>query len=136
MLMVRLNMLFRHALPIVASLSILGLYHWGSGATTLRGAPTPDAPSAASVTLDQLCSGRAQILDLTYALNDQNAYWPAPNYEPFRLKTIATLEQNGVLSKALSCPEHLGTHLDAPNHFEQHQPSWIRSSQRTSSPRV
>lgn len=76
-----------------------------------------------SLTLDQLASGKLKIVDLTYSLNDKNAYWPAPNYEPFRLKTIATLEQNGVLSKAFSTPEHLGTHLDAPNHFEQNQPA-------------
>ena len=40
-----------------------------------------------------------------------------------RLKTIATIEKNGVLSKAFYTPEHLGTHLDAPNHFEKNQPS-------------
>src|SRR5262249_47098071 len=45
------------------------------------------------------------------------------NYQPFKLTTIATLEKNGVLSKSLSFPEHLGTHLDAPNHFEKKQPS-------------
>jgi kynurenine formamidase len=28
-----------------------------------------------------------------------------------------------VLSKAFSSPEHLGTHLDAPNHFEPNRPS-------------
>lgn len=81
------------------------------------------ANSSAALTLEQLCSGQVKIVDLTYALNGQNAYWPAPNYEPFQLRTIATLEQNGVLSKALSLPEHLGTHLDAPNHFETNQPS-------------
>jgi kynurenine formamidase len=81
------------------------------------------APGNPTLTLDQLTSGKLRIIDLTYALNDQNAFWPAPNYEPFHLKTIATLEKNGVLSKALSTPEHLGTHLDAPNHFERNQPS-------------
>ncbi len=80
-------------------------------------------PASAALTLDQLTSGKLKIVDLTYSLNDQNAYWPAANYEPFRLKTIATLEQNGVLSKAFSTPEHLGTHLDAPNHFEKNQPA-------------
>jgi kynurenine formamidase len=28
------------------------------------------------------------------------------------------LEKDGVLSKRVSFPEHIGTHLDAPNHFE------------------
>lgn len=65
----------------------------------------------------------AQVVDLTYPLNANNAYWPGENYAPFHLKTIATLEKDGVLSKAFSMPEHLGTHLDAPNHFEANQPS-------------
>lgn len=65
----------------------------------------------------------ARIVDLCYPLNAQNAYWPGDNYQPFQLQTIATLEQDGVLSKAFSMPEHLGTHIDAPNHFEAGQPS-------------
>lgn len=79
---------------------------------------TPPSP-----TLDALVSGRLKIVDLTWTLDETNPYWPAANYEPFRLTTIATLEKNGVLSKAFYTPEHLGTHLDAPNHFEANQPS-------------
>jgi kynurenine formamidase len=79
--------------------------------------------AAEPLTLDQLVSGELKIIDLGWSLNDKNPYWPAPNYEPFRLKTIATLEKNGVLSKTFFCPEHLGTHLDAPNHFEKNQPA-------------
>ncbi|WP_245764556.1 cyclase family protein [Planctomicrobium piriforme] len=63
-----------------------------------------------------------QRLDLSYALNPQSNFWPGPGYSPFQLETIATLEKNGVLSKKVSFPEHIGTHLDAPNHFEQGQP--------------
>ncbi len=65
----------------------------------------------------------SQIVDLTYPLNADNAYWPGEKYKPFELHTIATLEKDGVLSKAFSMPEHLGTHIDAPNHFEPNQPS-------------
>lgn len=79
---------------------------------------TKDSP-----TLDELVSGKLAIVDLTWTLDAANPYWPAENYEPFHLKTIATIEKNGVLSKAFYTPEHLGTHLDAPNHFEQNQPS-------------
>lgn len=82
-----------------------------------------EAPSKHSPTLDDLVSGRLSIIDLTWTLDAENPYWPAENYEPFRLQTIATLEKNGVLSKAFYTPEHLGTHLDAPNHFEPNQPS-------------
>jgi kynurenine formamidase len=80
-------------------------------------------PRSESLTLDELVSGKLKIVDLGWSLNDKNPYWPADDYEPFRLKTIATIEKNGVLSKAFFCPEHLGTHLDAPNHFEKDQPA-------------
>jgi len=79
--------------------------------------------SGTPLTLDQLVAGELKIVDLGWSLNDKNPYWPADDYEPFRLKTIATIEKNGVLSKAFFCPEHLGTHLDAPNHFEKNQPA-------------
>jgi kynurenine formamidase len=81
--------------------------------------PQPELDRAV---LDRLASGKLRIVDLTYPLNAQSAFWPGENYEPFRLRTLATLEKDGVLSKAFSMPEHLGTHLDAPNHFERNQP--------------
>ena len=80
-------------------------------------------PPAPALTLEQLVSGRLKIVDLGYSLDEKNPFWPGDDYEPFRLKTIATLEKNGVLSKAFYTPEHLGTHLDAPNHFEANQPA-------------
>jgi kynurenine formamidase len=64
-----------------------------------------------------------RFIDLSYALNAENQYWPGDNYSGFQLKTIATLEKDGVLSKTMSLPEHLGTHIDAPNHFEKGQPA-------------
>jgi len=78
---------------------------------------------AQTLTLEQLVSGELRIIDLAYTLGEKTPYWPGDNYEPFRLKTIATIEKDGVLSKAFYTPEHLGTHLDAPNHFEKNQPS-------------
>jgi kynurenine formamidase len=71
-------------------------------------------PSAAAIDWSQY-----RIVDLTYSFNSQTPFWPGEQYSPFKLETIATLEQNGVYSKALSLPEHLGTHIDAPNHFEK-----------------
>ncbi len=73
--------------------------------------------------LNDIIDGRYTIIDLTYPLNQGNAYWPGPSYSPFKLKTVATLENNGVFSAVYSTPEHLGTHIDAPNHFESNQPS-------------
>ena len=83
---------------------------------------TNKAETASLITLSDVASGKARIVDLTHVLNEKNAYWPGPGYEPFHLKTIATIEKDGVLSKAFSMPEHLGTHIDAPNHFETGQP--------------
>lgn len=76
-----------------------------------------------AITLEDVIEGRARTVDLTYPLNDKNAFWPGENYKPFELKTIATIEKDGVLSKSICLPEHLGTHLDAPNHFEKNRPS-------------
>jgi kynurenine formamidase len=78
----------------------------------------PEVP----LTLDDVVDGKARLVDLTYPLNARNPYWPGPGYTPFELKPIATIEKNGVLSQAFCTPEHLGTHLDAPNHFALHQP--------------
>lgn len=88
--------------------------------TSVHGADPKVDPD---VTLHDIVSGRARIVDLSYPLNANANYWPGENYHPFRLETIATLEEHGVLSKAVSFPEHIGTHLDAPNHFEPNQPS-------------
>ncbi len=103
-----------------------------AGASWAFGLPRTDAQAdavpaaahpAAAVTVEDIAAGKARMIDLTYPLNSQNAFWPGENYRPFELKTIATREKDGVLSKAISMPEHLGTHLDAPNHFEKNQPS-------------
>ena len=76
-----------------------------------------------STSFNDVASGKCTIIDLTYPLNKSNAYWPAPSYSPFTYETVATLKDNGVFSGAYATPEHLGTHLDAPNHFEEEQPS-------------
>ena len=73
--------------------------------------------------LDDIMDGRCTIIDMTYPLNQNNAYWPGPSYSPFEHKTVATLEDDGVFSAVYSTPEHLGTHIDSPNHFEDNQPS-------------
>lgn len=74
-------------------------------------------------TLGQLASGEVEIVDLTHSLTDKSPFWPGEDYQPFQLRTIATLEKNGVSSKAFAMPEHFGTHLDAPCHFESGQPA-------------
>lgn len=60
----------------------------------------PAAVAAAVPTLPELAAGALTIRDLSWPLNKENAYWPGENYRPFELHTIATLEKDGVLSKA------------------------------------
>lgn len=74
-----------------------------------------------NITLRQLASGEVKLVDLAHSLDDKSPFWPGDDYQPFQLKTIATFEKNGVSSKAFSMPEHFGTHLDAPCHFEKGQ---------------
>ena len=98
-------------------LTVLGVLAWlASHQFGIRAAEK--AMAATPPTLEDVAAGKAVIVDLTYALNAKNPHWPGPGYTPFQLKPIATLEKNGVLSQAFCTPEHLGTHLDAPNHFE------------------
>lgn len=66
---------------------------------------------------------KTSVIDLTYPLNEKNAYWPVGTYTPFRYEVIATIKKDMVFSGKYSTPEHLGTHIDAPNHFVQNQPS-------------
>ena len=79
-------------------------------------------PCLSGGVLELLQEGKAQVIDLTYPLNEKNAYWPGPAYSPFKYETLASIEKHGAFSGRYSTPEHLGTHLDAPNHFEPFQP--------------
>lgn len=69
--------------------------------------------------LDGVLARRTKVVDLSYPLNDKTPYWPAANYEPFKLEFFSTIEKDKVLSGKYCTPEHLGTHVDAPNHFER-----------------
>lgn len=73
--------------------------------------------------LEDVMEGKASVIDLTYPLNNKNAYWPVGNYVPFRFEVIANIKKDMVFSGRYSTPEHLGTHIDAPNHFELNQAS-------------
>ncbi|MEP9412045.1 MAG: cyclase family protein [Candidatus Brocadia sp.] len=68
--------------------------------------------------LEDVMEGKASVIDLTYPLNERNAYWPVGNYTPFKYEVIASIKKDMVFSGRYSTPEHLGTHIDAPNHFE------------------
>src|SRR3989442_1504566 len=67
--------------------------------------------------LEGIAKGKTRIIDLGHALNPQNPYFPDPGFEPFKYETFATIEKDGFLAGRFSTAEHMGTHLDAPNHF-------------------
>jgi hypothetical protein len=58
-----------------------------------------------NVTLGQLAAEDVQLVDLTHELNDKSPFWPGADYQPFELKTIATIEKNGVFSKTFAMPD-------------------------------
>jgi len=58
------------------------------------------------------------MLDLTHTLSPQFPYIPVQNKTfPFRIYPIARLSSDGVAANRWELTEHVGTHLDAPNHF-------------------
>lgn len=61
-----------------------------------------------------------QMVDLTHVLDHAFPFIPVANITfPFSLEPIATLAANGVAANAWHVHEHLGTQIDAPNHFVQ-----------------
>lgn len=60
---------------------------------------------------------RTRLVDLSLPLNEKTPVWPGERATGFRLETLDTLEKDGMLARAFSMPEHMGTHIDAPNHF-------------------
>jgi kynurenine formamidase len=59
----------------------------------------------------------AHIVDLTHALHDEFPFIPVPGTFPFKLTPIATMEKDGVAANRWEIHEHIGTQIDAPNHF-------------------
>lgn len=68
------------------------------------------------------CAGQPaaahHLLDLTHTLSPAFPFIPVQNKTfPFRINPIATLAADGVAANRWELTEHVGTHLDAPNHF-------------------
>lgn len=79
------------------------------------------AQQATAVTglLDAVQRGQVEIVDLTHELDEQSPYWPeGTTGSPFHAKVVATLQRDGYFARTLEIPEHFGTHLDAPAHFD------------------
>lgn len=73
--------------------------------------------------LEQLVTGELEVVDLTYAIAANTPYWPSPAGNPFRHDTLAKHESGRPSMAAYRTSEHYGTHLDAPVHFADGQPS-------------
>ncbi len=62
------------------------------------------------------------IVDLTHTLTSRFPFIPVKKLTyPFALIPMATLKENGVEANSWKIHEHLGTHIDGPNHFIEGQ---------------
>src|SRR6516162_8930008 len=66
--------------------------------------------------LDDIASGKARVIDLSYAISDKMVPWPG-DAKGFEAKTNATVEKEGYFTRSFWMLEHYGTHMDAPAHF-------------------
>ncbi len=67
----------------------------------------------------EIRSDRIQVVDLTHPLDDQSPYWPEGQAaSPFHASVAATFEKDGYFARLITMPEHFGTHMDAPAHFD------------------
>lgn len=77
------------------------------------------ASASASPPLRDL--SQAKVIDLTHPFDAQTLYWPT-SPSSFELKRLSFGETPGgwfYASNSLCTPEHGGTHLDAPIHFDK-----------------
>jgi kynurenine formamidase len=77
------------------------------------------ASASASPPLHDLST--AKVVDLTHPFDDKTLYWPT-SPSSFELKRLSFGETPGgwfYAANSLCTPEHGGTHLDAPIHFDK-----------------
>src|SRR5215475_278160 len=66
--------------------------------------------------LEGIASGKTQVVDLSYAINEKLVAWPG-DPKVFEAKVNGTVEKDGYFTRSFWMLEHYGTHLDAPAHF-------------------
>ena len=77
------------------------------------------SPNPAAALVQAIEQGRVKTIDLTYALDDHSPFWPEGTaMSPFHATTAATYQHDGYYARNLQLPEHFGTHMDAPLHFD------------------
>jgi kynurenine formamidase len=57
------------------------------------------------------------VIDLTHSINASVPTYDENGNSAYHEQTLATTEKNGYFARAVSLPEHYGTHIDAPAHF-------------------
>jgi kynurenine formamidase len=63
--------------------------------------------------------GKMKLIDLTHTLDGDSPYWPENELgSPFHASAAATYQQDGNFTRDVGMPEHFGTHMDAPVHFD------------------
>lgn len=76
-------------------------------------------PDSLANVFSAIQSGQVEIVDLSHPLDDQSPCWPEGNGpSPFHARTAATYDHDGYFARSLEMPEHFGTHMDAPAHFD------------------
>ena len=63
--------------------------------------------------------GTVKVVDLTHTIDKSAPYWPEETPgTPFHTSIAATYQKDGYFARNLTIPEHFGTHMDAPIHFD------------------
>jgi len=85
--------------------------------------PGDSDETAAVDRLAQLFDGSLPVVDLTHALSTDGPHWPTAAGNPFSYEVRSAHDSGAVSMGAYSTPEHHGTHIDAPIHSADGQPS-------------
>jgi kynurenine formamidase len=96
-------------------ITLLVLRGFSASAAGVRG---QDSDPLAQV-FQAIGAGRVTVVDLTHPVDEQSPYWPEGAAEsPFHAPVVSTIERGGYFARNLTIPEHFGTHMDAPAHFD------------------
>lgn len=80
-------------------------------AAAAAAATLPSVSEASPLQLPRI----SRIIDLTHVLGTQTPTFPG--LPGFAITPLVTMEEDGVYFNQISQGEHIGTHIDAPNHF-------------------
>jgi len=78
--------------------------------------PPTELPAPVDSWLAGIATGKTQVVDLSYAINEKLVPWPGDDFT-FEAAPKATVKKDGYFTRTFSMLEHYGTHLDAPIHF-------------------